>query len=238
MLRESLGSVDIFLSISKNIKKDLLNLNINLKKIHNIPNCINFKKFQKYKIKKKKELKFITVGRYAQKKKGYDKIDKIARLLINRKIKFKWILIGKNINQLREKKIINRYKSKFYLIDNIENIHEKYFPNSKLIKLYKSADLYLNLSRVESFGITFIEALASGLPIVSFNTKGANEIVINNYNGIIIKNHKIETYVKELSQLLQNKVVLSKLRSNTLKSVKKYDLDIVVNKILKIFKKI
>ena len=238
ILKTSLDNVDIFLSISKNIKKDLLSLKVDIKKIFNISNSVYLKKFEKYKKKKNNELKFITVGRYAEKKKGYDKVEKIAKGLIKKKIKFKWILVGKNISELKKKKLIYKNKENFFLVKNIENIYESYFPNSKLIKLYKSADLYLNLSRVESFGITFVEALASGLPVISFNTKGANEIIRNNYNGIIIKNYKNKSYVNKISEISKDKILLNALKSNTLKSVKRYDLDQVSKKILKIFKKI
>ena len=238
ILKTSLDNVDIFLSISENIKKDLLSLKVDIKKIFNISNSVYLKKFEKYKKKKNNELKFITVGRYAEKKKGYDKVEKIAKGLIKKKIKFKWILVGKNISELKKKKLIYKNKENFFLVKNIENIYESYFPNSKLIKLYKSADLYLNLSRVESFGITFVEALASGLPVISFNTKGANEIIRNNYNGIIIKNYKNKSYVNKISEISKDKILLNALKSNTLKSVKRYDLDQVSKKILKIFKKI
>lgn len=238
ILKTSLDNVDIFLSISENIKKDLLSLKVDIKKIFNISNSVYLKKFEKYKKKKNNELKFITVGRYAEKKKGYDKVEKIAKGLIKKKIKFKWILVGKNISELKKKKLIYKNKENFFLVKNIENIYESYFPNSKLIKLYKSADLYLNLSRVESFGITFVEALASGLPVISFNTKGANEIIRNNYNGIIIKNYKNKSYVNKISEISKNKILLNALKSNTLKSVKRYDLDQVSKKVLKIFKKI
>ncbi len=238
ILKTSLDNVDIFLSISENIKKDLLSLKVDIKKIFNISNSVYLKKFEKYKKKKNNELKFITVGRYAEKKKGYDKVEKIAKGLIKKKIKFKWILVGKNISELKKKKLIYKNKKNFFLVKNIENIYESYFPNSKLIKLYKSADLYLNLSRVESFGITFVEALASGLPVISFNTKGANEIIRNNYNGIIIKNYKNKSYVNKISEISKDKILLNALKSNTLKSVKKYDLDQVSKKVLEIFKKI
>ena len=237
-MKTSLDNVDIFLSISENIKKDLLSLKVDIKKIFNISNSVYLKKFEKYKKKKNNELKFITVGRYAEKKKGYDKVEKIAKGLIKKKIKFKWILVDKNISELKKKKLIYKNKENFFLVKNIENIYESYFPNSKLIKLYKSADLYLNLSRVESFGITFVEALASGLPVISFNTKGANEIIRNNYNGIIIKNYKNKSYVNKISEISKDKILLNALKSNTLKSVKRYDLDQVSKKILKIFKKI
>ena len=36
------------------------------------------------------------------------------------------------------------------------NNDEIYFPHSKLIKIYKSHDAYINLARIESFGITLL----------------------------------------------------------------------------------
>jgi len=76
------------------------------------------------------------------------------------------------------------------------------------------------------------------LPIISFDTKGANEIIINNYNGLIIKNYKNKSYINKISEISKNNIFLDALKSNTLKSVKKYDLDQVSNKVLEIFKKI
>ena len=242
LLKKSLNNIDIFFSISQNIKKDLIDLKVNKKKIIDIPNCVYLKKFEKYKkyrkYKNKPELRFITVARYAKKKKGYDKISKIGKILLKKNIMFKWILVGKDINKLKDNNFIKNNNKNFILVQNIENIYEKYFPNSKLIKLYYSSDLYLNLSRIESFGITFIEALSSGLPIISFNTKGANEIVKNKYNGLIVKNFKNESYVNEITNLYKKKYYLKKIKPNASRSVKKYDLDLNSNKILKIFNRL
>ena len=83
---------------------------------------------------------------------------------------------------------MNNFDEYFKYLDNIENLDEKFFPHNDLIKIYKDNHLYLNLSRIESFGVTIIEALASGLPVITFDTKGGNELIKNNnFNGIILK---------------------------------------------------
>ena len=58
------------LSYDKMLKKDLIKLNFPKKKILEIPNCIYFEKFHKYKSFRPKLLTLITVARYAEKKKG------------------------------------------------------------------------------------------------------------------------------------------------------------------------
>ena len=92
------------------------------------------------------------------------------------------------------------------IIEEIKNSNENYFPNSKLIKFYKNSDLYINLSRIESFGITFIEAMASGLPIISFDTPGGRVLIKNKKNGLLIKNGDFEKYINAIISQKKNKI--------------------------------
>ena len=56
--------------------------------------------------------------------------------------------------------------------------------------------MYVNLARIESFGVTIIEAHAAGLHVVSFNTKCSNEIITNNQNGFIVNEYSYEKMAK------------------------------------------
>ena len=61
-----------------------------------------------------------------------------------------------------------------------------FFPNSNLIKYYKRANIYVHLSRIESFGISIIEAMSANLPVLAIKAKGSNELVKNNINGMFL----------------------------------------------------
>lgn len=225
LLKTTINNIDKFTSISKNINNDLLKLKIKKQKITMIPNGIYLNKFIKNKKKFKKSgnlIRFITVARYAVKKKGYDLVPKLTRSLIKNKIDFKWTIIGKGTSNLYNNKIIYENKKNFKILENISSNQQLYFPNDKIINEYKNSDFYLNLSRIESFGITFIEAIASNIPVITFDTKGANEIIKNNYNGIIIKDMKINTLIKKIKQL-RNKE--RKFQKKPLISAKMYDLE-------------
>ncbi len=110
-----------------------------------------------------------------------------------------------------------------------------FFPHSTLINHYKSSDIYLNLSRIESFGITFIEALASKVPIISFTGKGANEIVKDKINGFLIKDNDVSEFVNKILQIKENKEILNNMQNNCLESIKKFDLDTCSNKLINIY---
>lgn len=236
LLMSTINKIDIFFSISKNIYEDLINLKIDKKKIFLVPNSVEISKFKSIKNNKKSLLNFITVARFAEKKKGFDLVKSISLKLIEKKIKFKWTIVGKNIDLLLKDEFFNEKKIYFNFIENIQNINEDYFPNSKLIQLYKSSDIYLNLSRIESFGITIIEALASEIPVITFDTKGGNELVVNNFNGIIVEKNNIEEFVKGIKKF-DDRAFFNRIKMNTIKSVLNYDLDKVTRQTVDILKK-
>ena len=133
-------------------------------------------------------------------------------------------------------KFFNEKGIYFNLIENIQNVNEDYFPNSKLIRLYKSSDLYLNLSRIESFGITIIEALASEIPVITFDTKGGNELVINNFNGVIVKKNNVMEFVEAIKKF-DDLDFYNRIKVNTIKSILNYDLNKVTKQTVDILRK-
>lgn len=46
-----------------------------------------------------------------------------------------------------------------------------------LLNYYKAADIFLFPSKMDSFGLVMLEALASGLPVVGFDTNGPRDVV-------------------------------------------------------------
>ena len=237
-LKKTIKNIDKFTYLSGTIKKDLISLGVEEQKLIYFPNSVNIEKFKKTITKRKQNselLSFITVARFAEKKKGLDLIEQVSSNLVNKNINFKWKIIGENSKLLYKKKFIRSNSNLFEIIENIENIDEDFFPHSSLINHYKSSDLYLNLSRIESFGITFIEALASKVPIISFASKGANEIIKDRFNGFLIKNNDVSELVNKIHQIRENKGIINDMQSNCLESIKKFDLDTSNNKLINIY---
>ena len=200
LLKKTIHLFDQIFAISDDIIKELSFFNFPKEKIIKIPNSIEIKKIKvtgNNQIVSNK-LKIITVARFYEKKKGLDLIEKISKILIKNNINFSWTLVGRNSNLLFNKKFINDNKEYFNVKEEIKNTDEIFFPHSDLIKIYKDNNVYVNLARIESFGVTIIEALAAGLHVVSFNTKGANEILTNNQNGYIVNEYSYEEMAKEV----------------------------------------
>ena len=237
-LLNTLNDIDIFLAISDNIKNDLLELGINNNKIIIIPDAVEIEKIEKIEnnnLNIKKRINLITVARFAENKKGLDLIPKIAKILTDQKINFQWYLVGKNSTKIKKSKSMEQYNENFIYEENIENLDEEYFPHSKLIKIFKKCHIYINLARIESFGITIIEGLASNLPVITFNTKGGNELVLENYNGKIVKKFLPEEMAKTIINYHTNENLLESHKKNALLSIRKFDLNTVTENTIKIY---
>ena len=56
----------------------------------------------------------------------------------------------------------------------------------------------------ESFGLVFIEAFASKIPVVSFDAPAANEIIVNNQTGLLAETYKSNSLANNIIFLLEN----------------------------------
>ena len=231
------GKADHFIAISDNIKKDLELLNIDNSKIEKIPNSVSRDRINNTGLKKFNEFTILTVGRYAEKKKGFDLVKKISKHLL-KKINFKWIIIGRNTSELLKKNFFKINKKNFLILDQIENNKDLLFPDNTLIKYYKKSHVYANLARLESFGVTIIEAMASFLPIVSFRTKGADELIIHKKNGFFISNNNYLNFAKILIRIKKNKNIYKTVFKFNSKYIKEYDLKITSKKTINLYKNV
>ena len=116
---------------------------------------------------------------------------------LKKKVSFRWTIIGRDSDKIYNYKFVRDNKHLFECIPQIDNNKESYFPNSKLIKYYKRANIYVHLSRIESFGISIIEAMSANLPLIAINAKGSNELIKNNVNGIFF-NLKKNNFLKKI----------------------------------------
>ena len=162
-------------------------------------------------------------------------LPKIANKLIQKKIKFKWKIIGKNSNKIYEDDFIAKNKKNIIAFDNIENNNETYFPPKELLKHYSNANLYVNLARIESFGLTFIESLACNTPIISFKSKGINEILKNKINGYFVNN--VNELIKTIHKIYLNRSLNRKISFNCKKTVERFDLNKNYTKLISFYKK-
>ena len=89
---------------------------------------------------------------------------------------------------------------------NIPNFHFLGpLSNNELANFYNFVDLFVLPSRVEPFGITLLEAMACGKPVVASQVGGIPEIIQNGKNGILVPPQDSLSLKKSIEQLVHNK---------------------------------
>ena len=121
----------------------------------------------------------VSCGRLA-KEKGFDLAVEACRLLVeNNQKNINWILVGDGPKRESIEKQIALYGLENY----VKLIGMKKNPYPYIAR----ADLYVQPSRIESFGLTIAEAMILGVPVLSTQTDGAKEIFAVKEVGLLCK---------------------------------------------------
>ena len=74
---------------------------------------------------------------------------------------------------------------------------------NELIDLYSAADVFVNASSADTFGLVTVEAMACGTPVVAFDNTGASELVSVEC-GILAKDGDYQSLLDGVTEVLDN----------------------------------
>jgi len=156
----------------------------------------------------------LSVGRLVERK-GNDMLIK-SLATINLKLSdWRYIIIGEGPYKEELKELITAYNlsDKIEFLDGVDNI--------ELNKWYRKADIFSMLSReisqkgeIEGLGLVFMEAGAACLPVLAGNSGGIPDIVINEYNGLLVDPTSISEISDAVLRLYNNSSLRHNLGSN------------------------
>lgn len=93
-----------------------------------------------------------------------------------------------------------------------------------LLGIYADADLFVLPSLTEAFGVTLLEALAVGLPVIASNTGGIPEIIQDGINGLLIAPDNQEELSQAIEKIFDNKDFANALILNGRATADNFDL--------------
>ena len=173
-----------------------------------------------------KTILFSALGGGEQHHKGKDLLIKALKEL-NKKTNFEIIVVGENFSHS-----LSALGIKIYYLGHIND-------DRLLCDIYNCADVCVVPSRVESFCLTALEAQSCGVPVVSFNTCGLKDIIVNNKTGFLADSFSHKDLGKKILSILNDQRIHRSMSRNARNNVlKKFSYHQVVKKYNDFYKKV
>lgn len=124
------------------------------------------------------KFQIVTIGRLTYQK-GPDIALAVANELKTHRLKFEWHFVGGGpLFDSLQKQILNLHLENYFFLEGEHINPYKFLPE---------ADLYVQPSRHEGYGLTIQEAKIINLPIICTDFAGADEQITNGISGLIVK---------------------------------------------------
>lgn len=192
-----------------------------------IPNPLSF---QPTKTSSLTEKRIIAVGRYCHEK-GYDDLLKAWSLIQNDCKDWTLSIFGDGdrtyYNSIAEKLGID--KKRCILNGKSSDIESEFCKSS----------LSVCSSRFEGFGLVIAEAMACGLPVVSYDCPwGPRSIIKNGIDGVLVENGNVKELASEVFKMTQDHEKMTEMGKNAKENIQRFKIDSIAKKWVDLFKEL
>ena len=136
----------------------------------------------------------LTVGRLASEER-YKGFDEVLEVLPNLDDDVVYVIAGGGNDRAR----LEQKSAQLGVAQRV--VFTGLFPDEEKADLYNLADIYVMPSRGEGFGFVFLEALASGVPVIGSKHDGGREALLGGELGLLVDPSnpaEIESAIREL----------------------------------------
>jgi len=197
-------------------------------KIAVIPNGVDFREFNECerKLALEGDPAILNIG-FISKVKGFDILVEAIAKLRSELPDMKLHIVGQGprcYSDLAKKKGIEK----------LVVFHGK-APHSMVPSYLKSADICVVASRLETFSIIVLEAMASGTPLIASNIGSLRETVSNGEDCILFKTGNADSLAEAILTLYRDLDLRREISQNALKTAAKYDWENIAEKYVSLY---
>ena len=169
---------------------------------------------------KNKENKIVAVGRLLEQKNHKLLINAFSKV-IEKYPDYKLYIYGEGklrrelVNQVEELNISDNV----FMPGNVLNIHEK----------ISDAEMFVLSSDYEGLSNALLEAMMMGLPCISTNCAGSNEVIEHEKNGLLVPIKDAKSLSESIVRLIQDRELAEKLGKNAMACSVKFKSENVIS---------
>jgi glycosyltransferase involved in cell wall biosynthesis len=180
------------------------------------------------------DITILSVGRLYARKGLFTLIESMPEV-IRRFPNSKFIISGKG--QSNEMKKLIAHAERLNVEGNI--IFTGYFPDKKLPKLYQAADVFAFSTFYEHHPFAVLEALSTGLPVVTTKVGGIPETISDGKNGFLCDPFNAKQFADQILRLLEHPSEAFEMGLLARKTIEdRFDWRLVVKKVLKVYEEV
>ncbi len=221
-----------FIAISEDVKQYLTeNLPDFKKNIHLVPNAINTSRFHTDRSYSTVNEPFhiVSIANLVPKK-NHAFLIPVVEILIKKGYPVTIDVLGAGVlmdsltKETKEKGLENHLR----FLGSVGDVPER----------LKHAHLYVHPALYEPFGLVILEAMASGLPVVSLDGFGNRELMKEGENGFMLPNNaSAEDFAEKIIYFIENPLERERMGKFALEFSKQYDIDHYTDRLLEIYKR-
>ena len=221
----SINKSDAVTSVSQSLKDDTLRLFDIKKDISVVPNFIDLVKYEHHFTDCKRAMMANVDEKIVTHISNFREVKQIPDVIkifynIQKEIPAKLMMVGEG----PEREPAERLCAELGISDKVV-----FFGNSNEIdKILCFSDLFLLPSLTESFGLSALEAMASGVPVISSNTGGIPEVNVHGVSGFLSPINDVEDMSKNALYILKDDNRLAEFKTNAKVTSKKFGIHEIV----------
>lgn len=232
---KTVNKADKVIAIHNRAKSLLISNGLPENRIEIIPPGINVKQFKmtsKYP-KDSEIVKLISVGSLT-KRKGFDLILQALAMVTRKHKNVKLTILGKGHYKDQLEEQVSQLKIKEFVS------FAGTVPNFKITEHYQKSHVYVSMSRSEGFATVCLEAMSSGLAVVSSKVGGFEDAIKDGKNGFLVEQEDYQALAKKIIHLIENPSLIEKFGRQARKDAEdNYDWDtIIIPKYLRVYKEV
>ena len=220
----SINESDVVTSVSESLKRDTLRLFNVDKDIKVIPNFIGLQKTERVSPCKRSVMASVDelIVTHISNFRKVKRVDDVVRVFygIQQQLPAKLIMVGDG----PEREIADQLckdlgiKKKVLFLGNTSDID----------RILCFTDLFLLPSESESFGLSALEAMAAGVPVVSSNAGGLSEVNEEGVSGYLCPIGDVQTMAEKAIYILSDKNRLAQFKQNARKVAARFDEEKII----------
>ena len=112
-------------------------------------------------------------------------------------------------------------------------------PVEDVVKVYQDSSIFVLSSRFEGFGMVLVEAMACGLPVVSFDCPaGPDEIITDGVDGLLVQSSDVHALAEKLMDLMSDENLRRRLGQQAHQTAQRYNMAALADRWTALFEKV